>query len=331
MSTNKLRFDGKVAIVTGAGRGLGREYARMLASRGARVVINDIGAGTDGIGTGEDPAANTAKEINSSGGIAIANRDSVVDGAAHIVEDAMDHFGRLDILINNAGFAHFNGSGPFANIPLERWNQMLDTHLGGTVNMARAAWPHLAQSKAGRIINISSAASFGAPFVSHYATAKSAMIGLTRSLAGEAPRFGMTANVVMPSAFTRLTAELPGQILRTYMDTHFTPERVAPFVAWLVHDTTQVNGEIFSVGGGIACRVFLSRGQATSVSADTPEAWAAEVDRILDIEHIEVPLNSIDALCCELGLINDEGRALAETLRSEPPLRKHLQSAPPSG
>jgi len=325
---NMLRFDGKVAIVTGAGRGLGREYAKMLASRGAKVVVNDLGSAPDGAATNETPAEMTAGEINSSGGIAIANRDSVVDGATHIIASAMDSFGQIDILINNAGFASFEGSGPFANIPIDGWNQMLDTHLGGSVNMARAAWPHLTRSSAGRIINISSAASFGAPFAAHYSTAKSGMIGLTRSLAGEGQRFATTVNAVMPSALTRLTAQIPNDALRDYMGTRFTPARVAPFVTWLAHETTHVNGEIFAVGGGTACRVVLARAQgAARVSTDTPEAWAAEAHHVLDIEQLSVPLNMMEELCSELHLMDDEGKALAETLRSN----QHLGGRPRLG
>jgi len=323
-----LHFDGKVAIITGAGRGLGREYARMLASRGARVVVNDLGSAPDGAATHETPAETVTGEITASGGIAIANRDSVVDGAARIVAAAMDSFGRLDILINNAGFASFEGSGPFANIPDEGWEQMLDTHLQGTINMARAVWPHLIKSSAGRIINTSSAASFGAPFAAHYSTAKSGMIGLTRSLAGEGRRFGTTVNAIMPSAFTRLTAQIPNQALRDYMGTHFTPERVAPFVTWLAHEDTHINGEIFAVGGGTACRVVLARARgAVRVSADTPEAWAAKADQVLEIGQLSVPLNMMEELCCELHLIDDAGKALAETLRSN----QHLGGHPRQG
>jgi len=312
---NTLRFDGKVAIVTGAGRGLGRAYARMLAARGASVVVNDLGAAPDGAASDETPAEAVAAEINAAGGSAIANRDSVVDGATRIVTQALDHFGQLDILINNAGIATFEGSGPFANIPVDGWNQMLDTHLGGTVNMARAAWPYLSQSTAGRIINMSSAASFGAPFASHYSTAKSAMIGLTRSLAGEGRKFGLSVNAVMPSAMTRLTAQIPNPALRAYMGEHFTPERVAAFVTWLAHETTQVSAEVFAVGGGAAYRVVLARGQGARVSADTPEAWAASADQVMQIEQLDTPLNMMEQLCCELRAINKEGAALAETLR----------------
>jgi len=321
---NPLRFDGKVAIVTGAGRGLGREYAKLLALRGARVVVNDLGSAPDGAPTHETPAETVAGEINASGGIAIANHDSVVDGAEQIIASALDHFGQLDILVNNAGFASFDISGPFANIPVDIWEQMLGTHLDGTINMARAAWPYLSKSKAGRIINTSSAASFGAPFASHYSTAKSSMIGFTRSLAGEGLRFGMTVNALMPSAFTRLTAQIPNDPLRRYMSARFTPERVAPFVTWLAHETTHVNGEIFAVGGGMACRVILARAQgAARVSADTPEAWASEADHVLDINQTSVPLNMMEELCCELHLMDDEGKALAETLRSNQHLGGH--------
>jgi len=310
---NALGFDGKVVIVTGAGRGLGREYARMLAARGASVVVNDIGHGPTGVASDEDPAQLVAAEINASGGRAISNREDVVNDAAQIVSQALDSFGRLDILINNAGFS---GGGMFTDISPRDWDHLLNTHLGGTVNMSRIAWPHLAQSKAGRIINMSSAASFGAPFTSHYSTAKSAMIGLTRSLAGEGQLVGITVNAVMPSALTRLTAQIPDEALRAYMDTHFAPERVAAFVAWLAHESTRINGEIFAVGGGMACRVVLARGQYTSVVTDTPEAWAAKASCVMNLDHLEAPLSMMEQLCLELSTIDEHGVALAEGLRS---------------
>jgi len=328
MST--LRFDDKVAIITGSGRGLGREYARVLASRGARIVVNDLGVAPDGAPGSENPAHTVVAEIMASGGIAIANCDSVVDGAKQIVADALDHFGRLDILINNAGFGSFGGTDVFAHISASDWNHLLDTHLGGTVNMARAAWPHLT-SNAGRIINTSSSAAFGAPSLPHYSTAKSAMIGLTRSLAGEGQRFGMSVNAVMPTATTRSTAQIPNAALCAYMDIHFTPDHVAPFVVWLAHETTAINGEIFAVGGGNACRVVLARGQGTRVSTKTPEAWAAQADRVMGTDHLSIPLNALESLCCELNVINDTGKALADMLRGHSSIYLEApQRQPPS-
>jgi len=308
-----LTFAGKVAIVTGAGRGLGREFARMLAARGANVVVNDLGHGPTGMPLDEDPAQSVAAQINAAGDNAVASREDVVHGAARIVSQALDSFGRLDILINNAGFS---GGGMFADIPPADWHHLLSTHLDGTVNMSRAAWPHLAQAGAGRIINMSSAASFGAPFTAHYSTAKSAMIGLTRSLAGEGQLSAITVNAIMPSALTRLTAQIPIEALCAYMDQHFAPSRVAPFVIWLAHETTRINGEIFAVGGGKACRVVLARGQYASVTSDTPEAWAAQAGQVMAIDRLDAPLSMMEQLCLELGAIDAEGVALAETLRS---------------
>jgi len=309
-----LTFAGKVAIVTGAGRGLGREYARMFAARGASVVVNDLGHGPTGVPLDEDPAQSVAAEIVATGGIAVSNRDDVVHGATGIVSQALDSFGRLDILINNAGFS---GGGMFADIPPADWTHLLSTHLDGAVNMSRAAWPHLVKAGAGRIINMSSAASFGAPFTAHYSTAKSAMIGLTRSLAGEGQLTGITVNAIMPSALTRLTAQIPKEALRAYMDKHFAPSRVAPFVVWLAHESTRINGEIFAVGGGKACRVVLARGQYASACADTPEAWGAQADQVMDIDRLDAPLSMMEQLCLELSAIDEEGIALADSLRSD--------------
>lgn len=310
MST--LRFDGKVAIITGAARGLGREYALMLAARGAKVVINDLACGTDGSPTdaGTSVADELVGTIVAAGGAALANGDNVVDGANAVVEAALAAFGQVDILINNAGIS---GGGPFADIPPADWNRMVDTHLGGTVAMCRAAWPHLARQGGGRIINSSSSASFGAGYSAHYSTAKSAMIGLTRSLAQEGTATGITVNAVMPSAFTRLTAQIPDDALRNYLADHFPPERVAAFIVWLL--STSINGEIFAAGGGRAARVVLAEGRGADVSEDVPEAWADVADPVMSLAPLHTPMSMVEELCDKLEFMGPEGAALAAGMR----------------
>lgn len=306
-----IDFSGKVAIVTGAARGLGRAYAELLARRGARVLVNDFGGGVDGSGGSATPADEVVASINAAGGAAVAHGGSVIDHSAEIVAAALDRFGRLDILVNNAGIS---GGGWFHEMPEADWRRMLDTHLEGTVRMARAAWPHLAASGAGRIVNSSSTASLGAPFTSHYSTAKSAMIGLTRSLAFEGQASGLLVNAVMPSAYTRLTAQIPDETLRSYLEEHFTPERVAAFVVWLL--SSDITGALFSVGGGHAARIFTAVNEGAKVAEDTPEAWAAVSGQVLAEEGITLPASMLEELCRKLGTIDERGAALAAQMNT---------------
>ena len=203
----ELRFDGKAAIVTGGGRGLGRAYARLLGARGCQVLVNDPGVTTRGTPESEGAAEQVAQEItDAGGGLAVADRNSVVDRADVVVEHALDEFGRLDVVINNAGIS---GGGAFDEMPAADFDLLVDTHYGGAVRVSRAAWPHLKQSGAGRIVNMSSASVFGTPFTSPYVSSKAGIFGLTRALAAEGAYSGIGVNAVMPAAYTRMTAQLP--------------------------------------------------------------------------------------------------------------------------
>ena len=202
----ELRFDGKAAIVTGGGRGLGRAYARLLGARGCQVLVNDPGVTTRGTPESAGAAEQVAEEIRAGGGLAVADRNSVVDRADVVVEHALDEFGRLDVVINNAGIT---GGGAFDEMPAADFDLLVDTHYGGAVRVSRAAWPHLKQSGAGRIVNMSSASVFGTPFTSPYVSSKAGIFGLTRALAAEGAYSGIGVNAVMPAAYTRMTAQLP--------------------------------------------------------------------------------------------------------------------------
>jgi NAD(P)-dependent dehydrogenase (short-subunit alcohol dehydrogenase family) len=312
--TLPFRFDGKVAIVTGAGRGLGRHYALLLAARGASVVVNDIAIGPNG----EDeacasPASVVVAEIEQAGGRALASDHSVADGAHLIVADAVSAFGRIDILVNNAGIS---GGGLFPDIEPEAWRRMLDIHLGGTVAMCREAWPHLLASGAGCIVNMSSSASMGAPYCAHYSTAKAAVIGLTRTLALEGEPFGIRTNAVMPSAYTRLTAQVPNEPLRQFLEERFPASRVAPFVAWLAHERTQVNGEAFTVGAGRAARVAFVVGPGVHVDEETPEAWAMAEEQVMSLAPGSVPASMMQELCLSLRSLGHAGESMALLLES---------------
>ena len=155
-----------------------------------------------------------------------------------IVEHALDEFGRVDVVVNNAGIS---GGGPFDEMPAEYFDLLVDTHYGGAVRVSRAAWPHLKASGAGRIVNMSSASVFGTPFTSPYVSSKAGIFGLTRALAAEGRYSGINANSVMPSAFTRMTAQLPDDDgFRTFLETYFPPDKVAPFVVFLAHESTTI-------------------------------------------------------------------------------------------
>jgi len=287
----ELRFDGKAAIVTGAGRGLGRAYARLLAARGCQVLVNDPGVTTHGTPEAEGAAADVAREIADAGGLAVADRNSVLDGAEVIAEHALDEFGRIDIVVNNAGIS---GGGAFDEMPAADFDRLVDTHYGGAVRVSRAAWPHLKRSDAGRIVNMSSASVFGTPFNSPYVSSKAGIFGLTRALAAEGAYSGICVNAVMPAAYTPLTAQLPDDDgFRTFLATYFPPEKVAPFVVFLAHDTTTINGETFSVGADRAARVFLA--ECPGVVGDgTPEGFLARADELLSIEGWEIPSDMMD-------------------------------------
>lgn len=289
---DELRFEGKAAIVTGGGRGLGRAYSRLLAARGCQVLVNDPGVATHGAATTETAADDAVGEITAEGGIAVADRNSVIgDGAAVIVEHALDEFGRVDIVVNNAGIS---GGGAFDQMPAEAFDLLVDTHFGGAVRVSRAAWPHLGASGAGRIVNMSSASVFGTPFTSPYVSSKAGIFGLTRALAAEGQYSGINANSVMPAAFTRMTAQLADDDgFRTFLETYFLPDQVAPFVAFLAHESTTITGETFSVGADRAARVFLA--ECPGVQSDgTPESYAAQVGDLLSIEGWEIPSDMMD-------------------------------------
>jgi len=283
---SELRFDGKVAVVTGGGRGLGRTHARLLAERGCRVLVNDPGVTTAGSQSGERPADEVAREITEAGGEAVADHHSVVGEADAIVAHASDEWGRIDVVVNNAGIS---GGGPFVTIPKEHFDLMLATHLGGTIDVTRAAWPHLVAAGNGRVVNTSSPAMFGGAGTSHYITAKAALFGLNRALAREGAPLGIHSNAIMPTAYTRLTAQIPEDDFRSFLVDFYPPEAVSPFVVWLAHADTDVNGEAFSVGGGRAARVFLGEAAGAIADEPTPEAWAAKRDELLTIGEYGVP------------------------------------------
>ena len=248
------RLKDKVAIVTGAGRGIGRGEALALASEGARVVVNDLGGGPDGSGASASPADEVVAEIKKAGGEAVANHDSVStpEGGESIVKTAVDSFGKLDILVNNAGILRDR---MVFNMSYEEWEIVMKVHLFGHFYTPRSACALFRQQKSGRIINTSSAAGLGVTFgQANYGAAKEGIVGLTRQVARDMARYGVTCNAIRPSAGTRLTLsdELKEAWKRAGMEAAIAraeqnkPEDIAPLVVWLASDdAANVTGRTF--------------------------------------------------------------------------------------
>ena len=301
-----LNFEGRVAVITGAGGGLGRQHALLLASRGAQVVVNDLGGAVDGQGSSSGPAQSVVDEIHKAGGAAVADTNSVStpDGAEAIVRTALDAFGRIDIVVNNAGILRDKS---FANMAPDLWDPVLAVHLTGAVNVTRAAWPHLQAQGYGRIVNTSSAAGiFGNFGQANYGAAKMGLVGLTRVLAQEGKKHNITANAIAPVARTRMTDELLGP-LADKVD----PALVSPVVAWLAHEDCPVSGEIYSVCGGRVAQIFVGE----TAGYFNPQLSAEDVrdhfDRIRSHDGYFVPTSARSELKVIVPQISGEKNASA--------------------
>ncbi len=278
-----LSLDGRVAAITGAGRGLGRAYAELLAARGARVVVNNrIRPGT---GDQRPVAEEAVAAIRAAGGEATANTADIGTqaGAESVVQSALDAFGQIDIVVNNAGIVHFH---KFDAYPDDEFAEMLDIQLRAAWFINKAAWPHLAAQGYGRIINtVSRGAFFGDPQGAAYAASKGAIYGLTRALAVEGRPLGILVNAISPTAWTPLYARAPDVSAerRAMMQERFTTDLVAPVVLALAHDSLEVTGEIFGAAGGHVSRMFMAQTAgiqvqegftATEFYDRLPEIWS---------------------------------------------------------
>ena len=313
---DELRFDDRVALVTGAGGGLGREHALLLASRGAAVMVNDLGSPTMG---GQDhdpsPAQAVVEEITAAGGVAIANSDSVAsrEGAESMVASALEEFGRLDILINNAGIIR---NRTFLNIGEYEFEPVLDVHVKGSFFVTRPAYEHMKTVGYGRIINTSSGSGlFGSFGQTAYSAAKAAIYGFTRTLAIEGSRYGVHVNAIAPGALTRMTGDVLGDdgamaemtgLSGEDLVYQMGPHQVAPAVVYLAHESCSLNGETLSASGGRVGRVFMGVTKGIYEDDLTLETVAERIDEVCDEDGYLVPNNVDQEIELLLSHLNQE-------------------------
>ena len=249
----EVRFDGRVAVVTGAGRGIGRAYALLLGQRGAKVVVNDLGGSTKGTGHDPAPAQDVADQIIKAGGTAIADSSDVstVEGGQRAVDAATSEFGRVNIVVNNAGNVIYGG---LPEVEVGVLDAILAVHVRGTFNVTKAAWPHMLAQNYGRVILTGSTGMFGMPDNLSYATAKSAMIGMAQAMTSSVGDHDIKVNVIAPNAWTRMAGDpsegmdqLRGQ-RPPGAPPHMEPELVAPMVAFLAHESCPVSAGIYTAG-----------------------------------------------------------------------------------
>ena len=274
---SKLDFTGRVAIVTGAGGGLGKQHALALARRGAKVVVNDLGGAVDGAGGSVTAAQAVVDEIRAAGGEAIANGASVTDFAAveAMVQQAIDAWGRVDILVNNAGILR---DAAFKNMTADKVDPVIDVHLRGAFHTCMAAWPHMREQNYGRIIMTTSGSGlFGTFGQSNYGAAKTGLIGLMNVLAIEGQRNNILVNALSPIAKTRMTENTMAELVK-----EAAPEQVTPVVVYLGHEVCDRTAHIYRVGGAHVSRVFLAETAGIDEPGLTAESMAANIDRIDD-------------------------------------------------
>jgi len=285
-----LHFDERVAIVTGAGRGLGRCHALELARRGARVVVNDVGRSVNGDGSACDAAQAVVNEITALGGTAIANHDTVATdgGGRAIVQSALDAFGRLDILVNNAGIVRDKS---FHKMDASMIDPVLDVHLRGALYVSQPAFKIMRERRYGRIVNTSSASGlFGNFGQANYGAAKAGIAGLTRVLALEGAAHGIAVNAVAPIAATRMTEGILGDLTRRVL-----PELVSPVVAYLAHENCVPNGNVYSVAGGRVAQIFVAETAGRVLQTPTAEAVRDQLAAIEDRTRYHEPGSLDDA------------------------------------
>ncbi len=290
---SEIRFDDRVAVITGAGGGLGKTYALEFAKRGGKVVVNDLGGSADGSGAGSSMADQVVKEISEAGGTAVANYDSVatVEGGEAIIQTALDNFGQVDIVVNNAGILRDKSFAKLTNAELEI---VLDVHLKGAFYVSQPAFRAMKERNYGRFIFTASAAGiFGNFGQTNYGAAKMGLVGLSNVLAVEGKKNNILSNVIAPIARTRLTEDLMGALAD-----NLHPEQVTSLVTYLCSEANEETHQIYSVGGGKYSRIFI--GMASG--------WFAGVGEIPTAEDIAANLGQINS---------EEGYIIPDSIAAE--------------
>ncbi|MFQ6396232.1 SDR family NAD(P)-dependent oxidoreductase [Nocardia sp. KC 131] len=275
---SELSFEGRVAVITGAGRGIGRAHARLLAERGASVVVNDLGGSAEGEGSDVGPAQSVVDEIIAAGAIAAADTNDVSTeaGAKAIIETAIERFGRIDILVNNAGIVRWAA---LPDVDPKDFDRTLAVHLTGSFNTMRAAWPHFVEQGYGRVVLTTSSGVFGLDNNLSYAAAKGGTIGLARSSSLAGAPHGIKVNLIAPAAMTRMGGGEQPDDAQPVAGQPFMPSSlVAPMVAYLAHESCPVNGEIYTAGAGRFARLFIASTegyvhQGPATIEDVAENW----------------------------------------------------------
>ena len=288
MSNDLLRFDDKVAVITGAGGAIGGAYASLLASRGAKIVVNDVN---------EEAVAKKLEEIRSAGGVAegAVFDISTSENCKKIIQVARDNWGEVDILINNAGTP--GQAAELEDITDRDHDDMVQVSLHGTSYLTREVWKSMKDRKYGRIVTTASNSVFGMGSSIPYPAAKSAMFGITKNLSVAGYEHNIKVNTVLPAAASTMTLSsvLPDS-LKEKLVKEFQPEKVAACVAALVHESTPVSGEAFSVGGGRMSRVFFGQAEGFKDDDVSPEKVMANFDQVLDVSDYRIMYSTIDDL-----------------------------------
>ncbi len=289
---NELRFDGRVAVVTGAGNGVGRSHALLLASRGAKVVVNDLGGSRHGEGKSSAAADSVVAEIKAAGGEAVANYDSVEDGGK-IVQNALDTFGGVDIVVNNAGILR---DVSFHKMTVQDWDLVYRVHLNGTFRVTHAAWPHMREKGYGRVVMTASASGIYGNFgQANYSAAKLGIYGFANSLTIEGRTKNLHVNTIAPVAGSRMTETMmPKEVVEIIKS-----EYVSPLVAYLCHESCQETGGLFEVGGGWVTKLRWERTKGHGFNPKlpfTPEDIAGKWDRIVDFTNADHPVTTEDSV-----------------------------------
>ena len=287
--TEKISLDGKVAVVTGAGRGLGRAYVELLAARGARVVLNDLGSDVSGFGKDSTIAEQVSDLIRTCGGEAIANDSDVStpEGGSDLIATTIEHFGRIDLLVNNAGIC---GSQPFKDATLDDFDHYWRVHLGGPVNTVKAAWPHMIAQRYGKIILTTSVVGlFGIRGQATYAAAKSAVVGLMHILAIEGAEHGILVNTISPVGYTRMHPAAGSRVSEADGKAAMPVEAVAPAIVWLASDGCSDTSRIYNVEAGAIQRIAIVMGPGFYDPHLTPESIAENYAKVESIEGFSEP------------------------------------------